>query len=744
MASTARHTVQLIADASQFEQGIMSATTALARFTKAQKAAVGGVEGLGEGQASLHVSKQMAEESKRIATAQAKIFDNLGLRIPEQAKNAAASWSAFNAVFDETGQKLEYAVQKNRELTAAMGGVSKSARDSAAAFQEVWKQQEVLAASTERTQQKMASLNAQIRATQQQSQFNLANPFKQQVMLVQQLNALIAHRKTLEIGTIPALEAQLEIRRKIAQIRSLRNDLTASNTAMRDQMGLFQAGSKQASLYGMRLQGVGYQLQDFVVQVGSGQSALVAFAQQGSQLLSVMGGWKWAMAGMGLAIGAVVARIVMMATKTEEATTKFETQKEALRALTESYRELELAKLKAAGDTTGRAARADVFAKEDLEAAEKALPRLERAAQDADARVEFLTQKLRKLNDQASKTMFGGGNTDLVKTLIQLRSAQKEAATATQLFTEHMEKLRRSQTGVVESTSELSKATEEAVDKALTEWFSLQEHVQKAYEEMMKYRADWRRDMEKPLEVFKQEGDTWDKQVAENKRLAESYRDLIDPLGALQRQLDRVQELVYSEDLTQAQADAVSEALREQMNKVTSFQKLMSQTWRDVSDRAGQAFADMVLTGENAFKKLADIVARAALEIAAQMAVINPLMNMVFGSAGLGGSLLPAWFGKGKVPGTATGGSMWAGETRMVGEDGPELITAAQGGRIYSSSKTSDMMGGSRQPSAVVQIYQTFTGGVTAADLGRMAKEMPKMVKQAVQDASSRNQLRFA
>lgn len=55
------------------------------------------------------------------------------------------------------------------------------------------------------------------------------------------------------------------------------------------------------------LQQAGYQVGDFAVQVGGGTSALTAFAQQGSQLLGVLGPWG-AVAGAALAIGAAVAK----------------------------------------------------------------------------------------------------------------------------------------------------------------------------------------------------------------------------------------------------------------------------------------------------------------------------------------------------------------------------------------------------------------------------------------------------
>lgn len=54
----------------------------------------------------------------------------------------------------------------------------------------------------------------------------------------------------------------------------------------------------------------GFQVQDFTVQVAGGQSALIAFAQQGSQLAGIFGPGG-AIAGAALAIGAVTAHLVL-------------------------------------------------------------------------------------------------------------------------------------------------------------------------------------------------------------------------------------------------------------------------------------------------------------------------------------------------------------------------------------------------------------------------------------------------
>ena len=68
------------------------------------------------------------------------------------------------------------------------------------------------------------------------------------------------------------------------------------------------------------MQQVGYQVQDFAVQVQGGTNVMVALGQQGSQLLGIFGPYG-AIAGMILAIGTGLAGAFMAAKKAGDATT---------------------------------------------------------------------------------------------------------------------------------------------------------------------------------------------------------------------------------------------------------------------------------------------------------------------------------------------------------------------------------------------------------------------------------------
>lgn len=113
--------------------------------------------------------------------------------------------------------------------------------------------------------------------------------------------------KALEAGTITIgrhnqlLErAQEEYRQTEARIKATTSAAAAQVTQVNGLGGVFQR--HRASI-----QQAGYQIGDFAVQVGSGTNALIAFSQQGSQLLGAFGVFG-AVAGAGIAIAAPLIR----------------------------------------------------------------------------------------------------------------------------------------------------------------------------------------------------------------------------------------------------------------------------------------------------------------------------------------------------------------------------------------------------------------------------------------------------
>lgn len=105
----------------------------------------------------------------------------------------------------------------------------------------------------------------------------------------------------------------------------------------------------QFNLQKNALQQVGYQVQDFTVQVASGQSALVAFGQQASQLAGVLGPGG-ALLGAVIAVGSVVANVLVSSLNSgkqaiEEIDTSVETLIDRLDELTVKQAQFAISKL---------------------------------------------------------------------------------------------------------------------------------------------------------------------------------------------------------------------------------------------------------------------------------------------------------------------------------------------------------------------------------------------------------------
>jgi len=162
---------------------------------------------------------------------------------------------------------------------------------------------------------------------------------------------------------------------------------------------------------------------------------------------------------------------------------------------------------------------------------------------------------------------------------------------------------------------------------------------------------------------------------------------------------------------------AASAGVQEKVaNKASAWSSGMAAMWENVADRAGQSFADILISGENTFGNLVDIVARSVVEMAARLAIINPIINGLFGLSGA--AVLPAFYGAGaSIPGRAMGGGVEAGVTYRVNEQGQEFFKSNTGGTIIPAGLSADMAErGGRGDS--YSFNYSFATGVTKAELG--------------------------
>ena len=163
---------------------------------------------------------------------------------------------------------------------------------------------------------------------------------------------------TAQAGINRALEAGLASQERAGQLLDL---------ARRRYLDLDDATTKVAtgsSKLGQVIGQAGFQVQDFVVQVGSGQNALVALGQQGSQLLGVFGNFG-AVAGAGLAILAMAANMAVGKTAAEKLSDELDRQQAEYEAVSKRAQDYQTA-LRAQGDQYRNAAEAGQRYREGL------------------------------------------------------------------------------------------------------------------------------------------------------------------------------------------------------------------------------------------------------------------------------------------------------------------------------------------------------------------------------------------
>ena len=111
--------------------------------------------------------------------------------------------------------------------------------------------------------------------------------------------------------------------------------------------------------------------------------------------------------------------------------------------------------------------------------------------------------------------------------------------------------------------------------------------------------------------------------------------------------------------------------------------KTFTEIYSSLSSEGSKAFAEMVLDGRSSFSDLVRIVEEAVLEMAAKLAIINPLINAMFNLGGTKNELASWWSIRSLFGGFfAGGGRPSTGAVSVVGESGPELFIPDSPGTI--------------------------------------------------------------
>lgn len=194
-------------------------------------------------------------------------------------KSTSQSAESANQVIDALNQQLAMMQQQQQQAAVSTGRLETSINAVTSAIRELGTSTGGAGASISGTERLIESLGNQVAILEEQ----MENGARSAAILAAQLRA--------GDGATDAQKA------KIAELTGRLYDMrNGTESAVKSTNGFRNA-----------LQQGGYQVQDFIVQVQSGQSALVAFSQQGSQLASVFS----PVAGAVLTIATVIAGTLM-------------------------------------------------------------------------------------------------------------------------------------------------------------------------------------------------------------------------------------------------------------------------------------------------------------------------------------------------------------------------------------------------------------------------------------------------
>lgn len=261
----------------------------------------------------LRAGANATEEEKRTIAELAGAFYDMKASSDEAAKSAASIAAATQrAESSISGLEKEVSIL-NTEMqagsrSAAILAAQLSAGEGASDAQKAKIAQLAGALFDMRDAQKSASAASAEAAKQLAQQANEANRISGITSDLSNQIAILSEQQTSGARSAAILAAQLRAgssateadKQKIAQLTGQLYDMKNS----------VESGAKSHGGLKSSMQQAGYQVQDFIIQVQGGQSALVAFAQQGSQLAGAFGPGG-AIVGSIIALSSVLAGVLI-------------------------------------------------------------------------------------------------------------------------------------------------------------------------------------------------------------------------------------------------------------------------------------------------------------------------------------------------------------------------------------------------------------------------------------------------
>ena len=278
-----------------------------------EEAQVNGARSAAVFASQLRAGANATEEEKRTIAELAGAFYDMKASSDTAAKSAASIAAATQrAESSISGLEKEVSIL-NTEMqagsrSAAILAAQLSAGEGASDAQKAKIAQLAGALFDMREAQKSASAASAEAAKQLAQQANEANRISGITSDLSNQIAILSEQQTNGARSAAILAAQLRAGASATEADKQKiGELTGQLFDMKRTTDVAAGGSKN---WKSSMQQAGYQVQDFIVQVQGGQSALVAFSQQGSQLAGAFGPGG-AVVGAIIALGSVLAGVLI-------------------------------------------------------------------------------------------------------------------------------------------------------------------------------------------------------------------------------------------------------------------------------------------------------------------------------------------------------------------------------------------------------------------------------------------------
>ncbi len=477
------------------------------------------------------------------------------------------------------------------------------------------------------------------------------------------------------------------------------------------------------------MQQVGYQVQDFAVQVQGGTSAMVALGQQGSQLLGIFGPYG-AIAGMILAIGTGLVGAFMAAKNAgEDLVTSSKMFKTAMEESKTAVRDLKLENYMLANSIKS------VSEAKLVQAISKI--KEEQAIRRAELEYEIQTRESQGLGTFAQKlelrnlgkgnfaemglaSMFNGGQNqkiaDLEKQLAEVRgetTKNKELTAAQELL--ELQAQQGKKVLELSGAYQLSRDNAEELVGASARQALIIKQEQNLIAKVNELRS---------LGV-----DVGDRQFDTAVRNLEAVNAInlakFDQLAAEQAVLDAAKLAEEAERRKLKAAKAAHEAAKKAAADIIALNKSIGSSM----ENAMMSMVDGTKSVKDAFKDMA----REIIKELYRIYVVKKITGMITGA--IEGKFAPDVGATANPHTLANGGPANAGQRYIVGERGPEVFTPSVSGYVTPNSG-----GGGGSGTTIVQNINVSTGvqQTVRAEIRQMMPQIASSAKGAVLDAKRR------